>query len=134
VSALNAETRTAGQQKRAVSMRHVLLVGQVALSLMALITASLFLRSIQGAYAVDPGFERQYLGIVALNPGQAGYDRPRAEQLYRTVRDRVAPVPGVTSVSWASNLPLFAGPPASFRSTGRRKRANWGGPDRREHR
>jgi putative ABC transport system permease protein len=110
VTALNDETRTAGQQKRSIGMRHVLLTGQVALSLMALVTASLFLRSIQRAYAVDPGFERQHLGILMLNPGQAGYDRARVEQLYRTAKDRIGAIPGVESVSWASNLPLFSSP------------------------
>jgi predicted permease len=107
VTTLNEDTRTAGQTRRTIRWRHALLVGQVALSLMALTTAGLFLQSLQRAYAIDPGFERQRLGIVLLNPGQAGYDRTRAEQLYRTIRDRVAALPGVASVSWASNLPLF---------------------------
>ncbi len=110
VTALNDEARTAGQQKRSIGIRHVLLTGQVALSLMALVTAGLFLRSIQRAYAVDPGFERQHLGVLMLNPGQAGYDRARVEQLYRTVKDRTGALPGVVSVSWASNLPLFSSP------------------------
>lgn len=107
---LNDEARTAGPQKRSVNIRHALLVGQVALSFMALTTAGLFVRGIQRGYAVDPGFERQRLGIVMLNPGQAGYDQVRAQDLYRTVRARVAALPGVTSVSWATNLPLFTGP------------------------
>ncbi|MGH9371253.1 MAG: ADOP family duplicated permease [Vicinamibacterales bacterium] len=119
VAALNSESRTAGQQKRSVRMRHALLVGQVALSLMALITAGLFLRSVQRAYGVDPGFERHHLAVVLLNPGQAGYNQARAEQLYRTVRDRIAAIPGVTSVSWASNMPLFTGPSRKLSIDGR---------------
>ena len=105
---MTCEARAAGQTKRFVNLRHALLVGQVALSLMALVTAGLFLRSVQRSYAVDPGFERENLGIVLLNPGQAGYDRPRIEQLYRTVRDRLAAMPGVVSVSWATSLPFFS--------------------------
>jgi predicted permease len=119
VTVLSNDARTAGQQKRSVRMRHALLVGQVALSFMALITAGLFLRGIQRGYAIDPGFERQNLGIVLLNPGQAGYDRARAEALYRTVRDRVSAIPGVTSVSWATNLPLFMGPSRKLSIAGR---------------
>ena len=119
VTALNNGARTAGQQRQSVRMRHALLVGQVALSLTALVTAGLFLRSIQRAYAVDPGFERQHLGIVLLNPGQAGYDRAKAEQLYRTVRDRISVIPGVTSVAWATNLPLFTGPSRKLSIEGR---------------
>ena len=111
---LNDESRAAGQTIRFVNLRHALLVGQVALSLMALVTAGLFLRSVQRSYAVDPGFERENLGIVLLNPGQAGYDRPRTEQLYRTVRDRLSTIPGVVSVSWATSLPLFTAPSRSL--------------------
>jgi predicted permease len=127
LEALNNGARTAGQQKRSVTMRHALLVGQVALSLTALVTAGLFLRSIQHAYAVDPGFERQHLGIVLLNPGQAGYDRARAEQLYRTVRDRISVIPGVTSVAWATNLPLFTGPSRKLSIEGRTDAVESGG-------
>ena len=53
-----------------------------------------------------------------LNPGQAGYDGPRAEQLYRTIRDRVGALPGIASVSFASNLPLFAGPSRKLSAAG----------------
>jgi putative ABC transport system permease protein len=97
VTALNDDARTAGQQKRSIGMRQVLLTGQVALSLMALVTAGLFLRSIQRAYGVDPGFERHYLGVLMLNPGQAGYDRTGVEHLYQTVKDRVSALPGVVA-------------------------------------
>src|SRR5437016_11658998 len=42
-----------------------------------------------------------------LYPGQAGYDRVRTEQFYKQVLDRIGRVPGIWSVSWASNLPLW---------------------------
>jgi macrolide transport system ATP-binding/permease protein len=83
------------------------LVGQVALTLICLTTAALLLRSIQRAYAIDPGFQTDRLMIGLTNPGQAGYDKPRTEQFYRDVRSRLSQIPGVTSVSWASNLPMF---------------------------
>jgi predicted permease len=124
VTALNDDARTAGQQKRSIRMRRVLLTGQVALSLMALITAGLFLRSIQRAYVVDPGFEREHLGILMLNPGQAGYDQARVEQLYRIVKDRIGTLPGVASVSWSSNLPLFSAPSRRIAIQGRSDRAD----------
>ena len=118
ITAMNEAARTAGHTKRTVRWRHTLLVGQVALSLMALATAGLFVQSLERASAIDPGFERERLGIVLLNPGQTGYDRPRAEQLYRTVRERLSEVPGVTSVSWATNLPLFARPSRKLATAG----------------
>jgi predicted permease len=118
VAGLTSDTRTAGQARRATRWQKALLVGQVALSLTALATAGLFLQGLQRAYAVDPGFERQQLGVVMLNPGQAGYDNDRAEQLYRTIRERVGSVPGVVSVSLASNLPLFSGPSRKIATAG----------------
>jgi putative ABC transport system permease protein len=54
-----------------------------------------------------------------LNPGQAGYDRERVEQFYRTAKDRIGALPGVESVSWASNLPLFSSPSRRLAIDGR---------------
>ena len=42
------------------------------------------------------------------NPGQAGYGKAQTKAFYKDVRDRVDRMPGVESVSWASNLPLWA--------------------------
>ena len=108
VDALKEETRTAGRSRHRVTFANALLVGQVALSLVSLITAALFLRSIQRAYMIDPGFQTDRLAIFMMNPGQAGYNRERTEQFYRDVRARVAGMPGIASVSWSSNLPLWA--------------------------
>ena len=92
---------------RRLRLANVLLIGQVALSLVALVTAALFLRSIRRAYTIDPGFQTRHLALFMLYPSQAGYDRTRAEEFYKTVRDRVAAVPGVISDTWASNMPLW---------------------------
>ncbi|HMG17582.1 MAG TPA: ABC transporter permease, partial [Gemmatimonadales bacterium] len=119
VTALKDDARTAGQHRRLVGWRHALLVGQVAMSFVALMTAALLLRSVQQSYVIDPGFERRHMGIMMMSPGQAGYDRPRAEQLYRDIRVRVEALPGVTSMSWATNLPLFTGPSRSVLVEGR---------------
>jgi predicted permease len=110
VDALKEEARLAGRTRRRVSLGRVLLVGQVALSLVSLIVAGLCLRAVQRAYAIDPGFESQRLGILMINPGQAGYTRAQSEQFFRDARARVAAIPGVTAVSWATNLPMFARP------------------------
>jgi predicted permease len=91
-----------------VTLANVLLVTQVACSFVLLLTAMLFVRSMQRAYDVDPGFQTKNLAIVLTNPGQAGYTQSQTRAFYRAVRDRVATLPGVASVSWASNLPLWA--------------------------
>jgi predicted permease len=109
VSALKEESRSAGRSRRRATLANALVVFQVALSLVALVAAALFLRSIQGAYAIDPGFATGDVAVLVVSPGQQGYDRPRAERFYQDVRERIQTVPGVRSVAWAANLPLFGG-------------------------
>lgn len=104
---LKEETRSAGRSRSRVSLANALLAGQVAVSLVLLVVASLFLRSIEREYVIDPGFQTKHLALFMLYPGQAGYDRVRTEQFYKHTLDRMDRVPGVAAVSWASNLPLW---------------------------
>ncbi len=119
---LKQETRGAGRSRSRISFGNALLVGQVAFSLVALITAGLCLRSIQHAYSIDPGFETRKLALIITNPGQAGYDQARSEQFYREARERVSRVPGIVSMSWASNLPFWASPSRSILIEGQEQR------------
>jgi predicted permease len=119
VSGVLKEARTAGRSARRVTVANVLLVGQVALSFLLLVTAALFLRSIQQAYEIDPGFKADRLAVFITNPGQAGYGEPQTNAFYQDVRERVARLPGVESVSWASNMPLFARPVDGLQIEGR---------------
>jgi predicted permease len=119
VTAAFGESRIAGPGGRRVTVANALLAGQVALSFLLLMTAALCLRSIQRAYEIDPGFETRRLAIFMTNPGQAGLDAPRQRAFYRDTRTRVAALPGVESVSWASNMPLFARPLAGLVVEGR---------------
>ncbi len=107
VGALKDNTRSAGRRRRTFGLGNLLIVGQVALSLVALITAALFLRSSQAAARIDPGFDTEHVAVMNVTPGQQGYDQPRAEQFYRDVATAVRALPGVTAASWATNLPLF---------------------------
>jgi len=107
VEALKEDVGGSGRSRRTFHLGNLLVVGQVALSLVALVIASLFLHSIARATKIDPGFETDHLAVFMLNPGQVGYDRPRTENFYREVRSRMSSQPGIASVSWASNLPLW---------------------------
>jgi predicted permease len=104
---LKEESRSAGRTRRMVSLGNVLLVAQVAFSTLCLLTAALFFRSIQRAYAVDPGFQANRLAIFLVDPHQAGYDQTRAKEFYRDARQRVSALPGVASDSWASGPPFW---------------------------
>ena len=108
VGVLKEEAGTTAGTRRAGRLRRALVVAQVAMSLVALVVAGLFLRNIQQAFTVDLGYDPKPLSVVSANPGQAGYGQPRAEQFYRSARERVATIPGVASVSWAANQPLWA--------------------------
>ncbi|HEU4688138.1 MAG TPA: ABC transporter permease [Vicinamibacterales bacterium] len=126
VRSLSDTGRGVGRTRRGVTIGGVLTAGQVALSLIALVTAGLLLRSLQQAYRLDPGFETHRLAIALIGPGQAGYSRARSEQFYTDVRARLAAMPGVVSATWATQLPLFARPSRSVVVEGRelRERAN----------
>jgi predicted permease len=104
---LKEETRTAGRTRGRINLANALLAGQVSISLVLLVVAAMFLRSIQHEYAIDPGYQTKHLALFMLYPGQAGYDQTRTEQFYKQVRDRVSSVPGIASLSWASNMPLW---------------------------
>lgn len=120
---LKEEARTMGRSRGKVTMANVLMVGQVALSFLLLALASLFLRSIGRAYTIDPGFQTAHLAIFMTSPGQAGYDKPRTTAFYRDVRESVSRIPGVESVSWASNMPLWERPTSTLKVEGHQKRS-----------
>lgn len=122
VEALKETRGTAGRNPSRISLASTLLGGQVAVSFVLLVVAVLFLRSIQREYTIDPGFETRNLALFMLYPGQAGYDRTRTEEFYKTVRERTATLPGIRSVSWASNLPLFGRPEAGVEIEGLEQR------------
>jgi len=119
VSGALKEARTAGRSARKVTVANSLLVGQVALSFLLLVTAALFLRSIQQAYDIDPGFKADHLVVFITNPGQAGYEDPQTMAFYQDVAERVARLPEVESAAWASNMPLFARPVGGLQVEGR---------------
>jgi len=109
VGDLKEETLRTGGSRRHPSLRNSLVVAQVGLSVVALVAAGLFLRSLGRAQDIDPGFETRELALVTMSAGQRGYDQVRAEELYDQVLERVRSLPGVRSASLATNLPLFGG-------------------------
>jgi len=108
--ALNETGRAVGQGRRRASLSNTLLVGQVAFSFLLLVTAALFLRSIARAYEMDPGFQTAHLAVFSTNAGQAGYTRAQTKSFYKEARDRVSRLPGIASVSWSANMPLWSPP------------------------
>jgi predicted permease len=121
--ALKEEARTAGRSRRRITLANALLVAQVAFSFVLLVMAGLFLRSFERAYSMDPGFQTEHLAVFMANPGQAGYDQTRTKAFYKEVRERVSALPGVESVSWSANLPLWARIASGLRAEGHEQRS-----------
>ena len=79
-----------------------LLVVQVAVSLVLLVGAGLFLRTLHNLRHVDVGFNPQNLALFRLNPRLNRYDEARTVMVYRTMLERMAAVPGVRGVATVS--------------------------------
>lgn len=104
VTALKEESRTGGAARG--RLRNVLVVAQVALSLVLLIGAALSVRSMWNAHLVHPGFESNGLVQAGFTPSLQGYTQQREEIFFRQLKERVQNLPGVESVAFASHLPL----------------------------
>ena len=93
-------------RRRLFSRRNLLVVSQIALSLMLLTAAGLFVRSAQRAAQLDPGFRIENGLLLEVDPSLAGYDETRGRQIYRQLLDRVKSIPGVESASLAATVPF----------------------------
>ena len=95
--------------RRRFPARDALVVAQVAGSLVLLIGAGLFLRSLANAKALDPGFDPNGVLVLSIDLGSQGYDEARGARFYAELHERLERVPGVASASVASALPLSLG-------------------------
>ncbi|HWC95633.1 MAG TPA: ABC transporter permease [Candidatus Sulfopaludibacter sp.] len=89
--------------------RSVLVMLQVALSLVALVGAGLFTRSLRNAGVVDAGFDAAHLAVISFNLSDQGYNEARGRIFHRMALERAAAVPGVDSVSIAKDVPFSVG-------------------------
>lgn len=102
--ALKDETSIGGHHRS--RLRSLFVVGQVAVSLVLLVSTGLFLRSLQHARALDPGFNPENVLNVGFDLSIQGYDETRGQLFYRQVMERVRAMPGVESATLARNVPL----------------------------
>ncbi len=89
--------------------RSLLVVTEIALALVALVGAGLFVRSMQNAQRIDPGFESKDLFVFAFDLGALHYDEGRGQQFFRNAIERAEASPKVASATIASNLPVGGG-------------------------
>jgi predicted permease len=87
-------------------MRNALVSAQVALSLMLVVTAFLFLRSLANAAHTDPGFKTANIMLAGVDVSLSGYRQQQAVELASRFRQRLKAIPGVESVANARMIPL----------------------------
>lgn len=102
---LRDESAGGGQRGR-MALRHGLVIAQVAVSLVLLIGAGLFLRSLQAIRGIDPGFGRAPTGILQVTFPPDKYQGARQLLAQRELAARLHALPGVTAVGMVDNIPL----------------------------
>ncbi len=96
----------AGSGLRRSRLRDSLLVAQIALSLVLLVGAGLFVRGLQRALATDIGFVTDRVAMAAVDPSLVKYDTTRAWRYYTEATERLTALPGVRSVASVMTVPL----------------------------
>jgi len=92
-----------------VGLRDVLVVTQLALSLVLLIGAALFVRSLKQAITFDPGFASQSLVIASLETRGTGIDKRQGPLFYEQMLERVRHLPGIQGATLTRVIPLSGG-------------------------
>ncbi len=106
---LKEKTSAPAGSRRPFALRNVLVAGQIALSLIALVGAGLFLRSLQNAQRISPGFDVEHLATLSFDLGAQGYTEEHGKQFQKQMLERVSSIPGVRAATLGSTVPLFAG-------------------------
>ncbi len=106
VPALKGEAPAGGSRSR---VRQGLIVAQMALSIILLTCAGLFLSNLRTATTLDVGFTIADAATASVAPDLQGYDRSRTEQFYATLFERLRNTPGVQAAGMSDALPLGLG-------------------------
>jgi len=106
-SCLKQERSIAGSARPSM-LRNSLAAVQIAGSLLLLVLSALLVQGIRHAQALSPGFATKDVVAISFDLSAQGYTAERAKTFYRTLRERLAGVPGVESVATAGTLPLLS--------------------------
>jgi predicted permease len=109
IEALKESATAVTATPRRARLRKALVVAQVALSLILLVSAGLFLRTLMNAQSVDPGFSTRRGLLVAIDLQPAGYDTAHGRTFFRDMLARVRESAGVESASVAARMSLGFG-------------------------
>jgi predicted permease len=109
IPALKHETAVFSAGNRRWELRRLLVVLQVALSLVLLVGAGLFARSLRNLRAVDDGYHTDQVVTLALDPAQSGYKAEQLRTFYDQLSERVAALPGVKTATYTYYVPMSGG-------------------------
>jgi predicted permease len=105
---LRSAGRTSSVNRERHRVRNMLVVAQVALALVLLVSAVLMIRTFQSLRNVDPGFSRpEHLQIMRISIPKLLVPEPvRVTRIQNDISDRLAAIPGVTGIGFASEMPM----------------------------
>jgi predicted permease len=109
VNALKEEGRSGSGGRATGRLRNTLVVAQVAVCLVLLVGATLFLRSFVAAQSLSPGFEADRLVTASMDMFPSGYTGQRYRDFQRRAVEAVSALPGVTAVAFGSRMPVGFG-------------------------
>ena len=106
VTSLKDSAASVTSSRSRTRLRSGIVVAQVALSVLLVVCAVLFLRTLRNASAIDPGFSTRTALLATVDLLPAGYERDRGTVFMRTLLTRLRGLPGVESVSTIRRMPL----------------------------
>jgi predicted permease len=109
VAALKSGSRSVTSRRWWLGAAEALVAAQIAASLVLLVGASLFARSLLNLEGQPLGFEQEHVLLAGINPRLAGYTTTTVEPLYRSLYDRLNALPGVRSATFARYSPRSGG-------------------------
>jgi predicted permease len=107
LAALKDDSRSSGLRR--MRLRAALVLGQVALSLVLLICAGLFLRALHKGSRVDPGFDMEGLQVLSMDLSLGGLEEADGLEFANRFLERVRALPAVAAASWSWSVPLDGG-------------------------
>ena len=108
LSALKAQAGQPAGGRGAARFRVSLATAQVALSMVLIVLAGLFTKSLANISRVDPGLRTDGVVTFGISPQRNGYTLPRSAALFDRLEEEIAALPGVTAVT-SSTTPLLSG-------------------------
>ena len=103
---MKAGSRGATDTKERFGMRRALVVAQVALSLVLVVGAVLFVRSLRNLMTLDAGFQQEGILVVNMDLRRTGIPEERRSAVFAEITSRVAALPGVASAAQAFIVPV----------------------------